>query len=50
MSWSHVGGMANSYQSYSPGAWQPCSQPGHHACLNNYPIQGNTELLSEIYP
>ena len=35
----YMSGMTNSYSSYSQGAWQPCSQPGHHACLNNYPIQ-----------
>ena len=49
-SWRHVAGMTGSYQSYRPGSWQPCSSPGHHACLNNYPIVGNTELLSSIYP
>ena len=49
-SWRHVAGMSSSYHSYSPGAWQPCTQPGHQACLNNYPILGNTELLSQIYP
>ena len=49
-SWRHVAGMTGSYQSYRPASWQPCSSPGHHACLNNYPILGNTELLSNIYP
>ena len=49
-SWRHVPGMTGSYQSYRPGSWQPCSSPGHQACLNNYPILGNTELLSSIYP
>jgi len=49
-SWRHKDGMSGSYDTYHPGAWAPCSQPGHHACLNNYPIQGNMELLSEVYP
>ena len=49
-SWRHKEGMEGSYDEYRPGAWAPCTQPGHHACLNNYPIQGNMELLSENYP
>jgi len=49
-SWRFKSGMTGAYSSYSPGAWQPCSQPGHHACLNNYPIQGNTEVLWHSYP
>ena len=49
-SWRHKDGMSGSYDSYQPGAWAPCTQPGHQACLNRYPIQGNIELLSEIYP
>ena len=31
--------MGGSYEQYRPGAWQPCTRPGHHACLNNYPIE-----------
>ena len=38
-SWRHVPGMEAHPMEYTPGAWQPCHQPGHHACLNNYPIQ-----------
>ena len=38
-SWRHVPGMEAHPMEYTPGAWQPCQQPGHHACLNNYPIQ-----------
>ena len=38
-SWRHVAGMGGSYEQYRPGAWQPCTRPGHHACLNNYPIE-----------
>lgn len=49
-SWRHKAGMGNSYDEYRPGGWAPCSEPGHQACLNNYPIQGNMELLSQIYP
>ena len=49
-SWRHVPGMTGSGDTYRPGSWQPCSSPGHQACLNNYPILGNTELLSSIYP
>jgi len=49
-SWRHKDGMSGSYDEYRPGAWAPCTQPGNQACLNNYPIQGNMELLSEVYP
>ena len=49
-SWRYKEGMSGSYDSYTPGAWAPCTQPGHQACLNNYPIQGNTHLLSDSYP
>jgi len=49
-SWRHKEGMASSYSQYKPGGWSPCSKPGHHACLNNYPVQGNMRLLSSIYP
>ena len=38
-SWRFVEGMEGSGDVYRPQAWQPCTQPGHHACLNNYPIQ-----------
>lgn len=48
-SWRHVG-MSGSFENYSPGAWQACPTPGHQACLNNYPIQGNMELIGAMYP
>ena len=41
-SWRHVAGMGGSYEQYRPGAWQPCTRPGHHACLSNYPLQVRT--------
>ena len=48
-SWRNVPGMNRAFARYSPAAWQPCSNPGHHSCLNNYPIQGNMDLLPEVY-
>jgi len=49
-SWRYKEGMSGSYAQYKPGGWSACSKPGHHACLNNYPIQGNMRLLSAVYP
>ena len=48
-SWRHTG-LSSSYDKFSIVSWQPCSKPGHHSCLSNYPIQGNMELLPNIYP
>ena len=30
--------------------WQPCTRPGHHACLTNYPLQvrGRTRRESQV--
>ena len=49
-SWRYKEGMRGSYDSYHPTTWQACSKPGHHACLNNYPVQGNTKLLFDVFP
>ena len=48
-SWRHKG-MENSWARYSAGAWADCPDPGNQACLNNYPIIGNTHLLGPQYP
>ena len=48
-SWRHVG-MGGSYERYHPSTWQACTDPGHHACLNNYPVEGNMNLLFNMYP
>ena len=50
MSWRHKDGMTESFDAYEPEVWSPCTQPGHQACLNNFPIQGNMQLLWENYP
>jgi len=49
-SWRFKEGMSSSYSQYKPGGWSACTKPGHHACLNNYPIQGNMRLLSAVFP
>ncbi|KAJ7381462.1 hypothetical protein OS493_001600, partial [Desmophyllum pertusum] len=39
-SWRRVG-LAHSYGDYVPGNFKPCDKPNHHACLQNFPADGD---------
>ncbi|CAL4065973.1 unnamed protein product, partial [Meganyctiphanes norvegica] len=37
-------GQSSGWDEYRPGRWLPCPWPGHHACLDNVPPDGNIWL------
>ena len=39
-SWRKVG-LVHSYANYTPGSFEPCENPKHHACEQNFPGDGN---------
>ena len=43
-SWMKVG-LANSYADYNPGSFTSCDKPKHHACLHNFPADGDIPFL-----
>ena len=43
-SWRKVG-LAHSFGDYEPGSFEPCENPVHHACLNNFPGDGDIPFL-----
>ena len=40
-------GLANSFADYKPGSFRPCEKPQHHACLQNFPGDGDIPFLVE---
>ncbi len=43
-SWMRVG-LTSSYADYVAGSFTPCSRPNHHACLQNFPGDGDIPFL-----
>ena len=43
-SWIKVG-LTNSFADYVPGSFKPCEKPKHHACLQNFPADGDIPFL-----
>ena len=43
-SWRKVG-LSNSFADYNPGSFKPCKNPKHHACLQNFPGDGDIPFL-----
>ena len=39
-----------SYSLAGQGGWMDCEKPGHHSCLDLHDIDGNLDLLPNIYP
>ena len=37
--------LAHSYADYTPGSFTPCKRPNHHACLQNFPGDGDIPFL-----
>ncbi|CAL4068051.1 unnamed protein product [Meganyctiphanes norvegica] len=44
--WRHLkpGSKDGNYD--NPGAWQKCSKPNHHACLDHFPADGNLQFVN----
>ena len=45
-SWRKTG-LAHSFSDYKPGSFEPCEKPKHHACLQNFPADGDIPFLVE---
>ncbi|XP_078368935.1 uncharacterized protein LOC144652753 [Oculina patagonica] len=43
-SWAKVG-LSSSFSDYVPGSFKPCKKPNHHACLQNFPADGDIPFL-----
>ena len=43
-SWIKVG-LPHSFADYKPGSFKPCEKPRHHACLSNFPGDGDIPFL-----
>ena len=43
-SWRKVK-LESSFSDYNPGSFEPCEKPDHHACLQNFPADGNIPFL-----
>jgi len=43
-SWRKVK-LESSFSEYNPGSFEPCDKPEHHACLWNFPADGNIPFL-----
>ncbi|KAJ7379239.1 hypothetical protein OS493_017748 [Desmophyllum pertusum] len=43
-SWRKVG-LPHSFADYVPGSFKPCEKPNHHACLHNFPGDGDIPFL-----
>ena len=43
-SWRKVG-LPHSFGDYEPGSFKACENPMHHACLNNFPADGDIPFL-----
>ena len=39
-----------SYSLAGQGGWMDCEKPGHHSCLDLHDVDGNLDLLPNIYP
>jgi hypothetical protein len=49
-SWQFLETMENACDNYGGHQWTQCENPGHHACLENYPSDGNVQFLPHRYP
>ena len=43
-SWIKLG-LSSSWIDYNPGSFAPCQKPKHHACINNFPVDGDIPYL-----
>ena len=43
-SWGKVE-LESSFSDYNPGSFAPCEKPEHHACVQNFPADGNIPFL-----
>lgn len=46
-SWIHLG-MKSSWDQYNSGRWLPCPKRYHHACLDHYSVDGNTDFIQQF--
>lgn len=49
-SWKFLENMNGAFDSYGGHQWTHCANPGHHACLELYPSDGNVIFLPHRYP
>ena len=42
--WSVRKGLSSSYADYNPGFFNKCAKPGHSACLDQFPADGNFQF------
>ncbi|XP_059082520.1 uncharacterized protein LOC131880039 [Tigriopus californicus] len=47
-SWRY-NGMSNAYDKYNTAFWNLCETPGHHACLEHYPNDGNLMFHPSVF-
>lgn len=47
-SWRY-NGMGNAYEQYKTTLWNLCESPGHHACLEHYPNDGNILFHPSVF-
>ena len=38
-----------SYSLAGKGGWMDCEHPGHHSCLDLHDVDGNLDLLPDVY-